>query len=349
MELTIEQLAHSIKAVLKGDISRFGRKINSVAPIKTAIENNVTFITDDKYNTLLSESRAGAVIVSKALENLLIPQLVVENVNKALIEALKIFAPKLKVQEAGIHPTAVVSKNVRIDKSASIGPCAIIDDGVEIGQNTIIAGGCKIGENTKIGSNSRIDSNVVIYHNCNIGNNVIIQANCTIGSTGFGYSFIDGAHRLIPHNGGVIIEDFVEIGANVCIDRAKFNNTIIGAGTKIDNLVQIGHNVIIGKCCLFAGQAGIAGSTKIGDGVVLAGQVGIIDNLEIGNGVIVGVKACVINDVPSGQKVAWTPAVPWNEGMRMMAQLRHLPQMAEQLKKLVKRIEELEAAKDNTK
>jgi UDP-3-O-[3-hydroxymyristoyl] glucosamine N-acyltransferase len=184
---------------------------------------------------------------------------------------------------------------------------------------------------------------------CRLGNNVVIQANSTIGSTGFGYSFIGGAHRLIPHNGGVVIEDFVEIGANCCVDRAKFGNTIIGAGTKIDNLVQIAHNVVIGKCCLIAGQVGISGSCKIGDGVVLAGQVGLVDNIEIGDGVMVGARSAIINNVAAGKKMFGYPATEKTEALRVVGLTRHLPKMAELLKQLRKRIERLEAAKDDKK
>jgi UDP-3-O-[3-hydroxymyristoyl] glucosamine N-acyltransferase len=349
MEIALEQLAKHIKAGLSGDTKLFSRQINSVAPIKSALKNHITFITDDKHKAALLESQAGAVIISKQIENLEMPQLIVSNVNKALIEVLTIFAPKLKEHAPGIHPTALIAEDAKIDKTVSIDAGVIIDKNVIIEANTIIKSGCKIGENSKIGKNCQIDSNVVVYHNCRIGNNVVIQANSTVGSEGFGYTFFEGANHHIPHNGGVIIEDFVEIGANCCIDRAKFDNTIIGAGTKIDNLVQIAHNVIIGKCCLLAGQVGIAGSTKLGDGVVLAGQVGVIDNLKIGNGVIAGVKACIITDVPDGKRMAWSPAYEWNEAMRLMVHVRHLPKMKEQLNNLLNRIKELEAAKNNTK
>jgi UDP-3-O-[3-hydroxymyristoyl] glucosamine N-acyltransferase len=349
MEIALEQLAKNIKARLSGDTNLFSRQINSVAPIKSALVNNITFITDDKHKAALMVSQAGAVIVSKQIENLEMPQLIVNNVNKALIEVLNIFAPKLKKHTPGIHPTALIAEDAKVDKTAFIGAGVIIDNNVVIEANTVIKSGCKIGENSKIGKNCQIDSNVVVYHNCRIGNNVIIQANSTVGSEGFGYTFFEGAHHHIPHNGGVIIEDFVEIGANSCIDRAKFDNTIVGAGTKIDNLVQIGHNVIIGKCCLIAGQTGISGSTKLGDGVVLGGQVGITDNLEIGNGVMAGAMSGIVKSVPDGQKLAWTPAYEWNEAMRIMVHTRRLPKMAEHLKQLTQRIEELEAAKDNTK
>jgi UDP-3-O-[3-hydroxymyristoyl] glucosamine N-acyltransferase len=349
MKLTIEQLAKRLGAELTGDANAIGRQIIAVCPVKTADENEVTFVTDDKHKASLSQSHAGAVIVSARIEGLDKPQLIVKNVNAALIETLKIFAPGLKAATEGIDPTAKVADNVKIAKGVYVGANVVIDDGVEIGQNSIIGSGCKIGENSKLGKHSRLDSNVVIYHNCRIGNNVIVQANSTVGSTGFGYSFIDGAHRLIPHNGGVIIEDFVEIGANCCVDRAKFGNTIIGAGTKIDNLVQIAHNVVIGKCCLIAALVGVSGSCKLGDGVVLGGQVGLADNIEIGDGTMVGAQAGVMSSVPAGQKLAWTPAIKREDALRTVGLVLRLPKMAQQFKRLSKRIEKLEAAEDDKK
>ena len=349
MKLTVEQLAKRLGAELTGNANEIGRQITAVSPVKTAGKSEVTFVSDDKHKASLSQSRAGAVIVSARIENLGKPQLVVRNVDAALIEALRIFAPELKAATEGIDPTAKVADNAKIATGVSVGANVVIANGVEIGQNSIISSGCKIGENSKLGEHSRLDSNVVIYHNCCIGNNVVVQANSTIGSTGFGYSFIDGAHRLIPHNGGVIIEDFVEIGANCCVDRAKFGNTIIGAGTKIDNLVQIAHNVVIGKCCLIVGQAGVAGSCKLGDGVVLGGQVGLADNIEIGNGTMIGAQSGVSSSVPAGQKLLWTPAIKKEDAMRTIGLVLRLPKMAKQLKQLSKRIDKLEAAKDDKK
>ncbi|HUT30167.1 MAG TPA: UDP-3-O-(3-hydroxymyristoyl)glucosamine N-acyltransferase [Sedimentisphaerales bacterium] len=357
MEMSVSQLAERIGAELVGDGA--GR-IKGVAPVEGAGETDVTFIKDSggyggragssegaRHLAGLETSRAGAVIVGKQIEGFSRPELIVKSVDAALIEALNIFAPRLKVAAPGIDPTAKIGENVRIAEGAAIGANVVIDDGAQIGTNSVIASGCRIGENTKVGSDCRIDSNVVIYHNCQIGSHVIIQANSTIGSTGFGYSFIDGSHRLIPHNGGVVIEDFVEIGANCCIDRAKFGNTIIGAGTKIDNLVQVAHNVVMGKCCLIAALAGISGSCKLGDGVVLGGQVGLVDNIEIGNGTMVGAKSGVINSTSAGQQVIGTPALERGEALRVAGLTRRLPKLAEQLKHLSKRVENLEAADNN--
>lgn len=346
MKLTVAQLAERIGAELIGDGSG---QITAVGAIESAGESDITFISNDKHIAQLKKSHAGAVITGKGIEGLAAPQLIVRNVDVALIETLKIFAPKLKAATEGIDPTAKVGQNVKIGKGVSIGAGTVIDDGAVIGNNSRIASGCKIGENTKIGENCRLDSSVVVYHNCTIGNNVIIQANSTIGSTGFGYSFIDGSHRLIPHNGGVIIEDFVEIGANSCVDRAKFGNTIIGAGTKIDNLVQIAHNVVIGKCCLIVSQVGVSGSCKIGDGVVLAGQVGLVDNIEIGNGTMIGAQAGVMSGTEAGARLLGSPAMDIRAALKVFGLMKRLPEMAESLKQLHKRIEGLEAAKDDKK
>jgi UDP-3-O-[3-hydroxymyristoyl] glucosamine N-acyltransferase len=347
MKLTVAELAERIGARLVAGPNEAKQQITAIGPVETAGESDVAFVADDKYIAGLGKSRAAAVIVGTYLEGVAKPQLVVKNVSAALIEALNVFAPELKRPAEGIDPTAKIGEKVEIGKGVSVGPWVVIDDGVKIGQDSVIASACKIGQNSRVGRNCRLDSNVVVYHNCCLGNNVVVQANTTIGSTGFGYAFLDGAHRLIPHNGGVVIEDSVEIGANCCIDRAKFGNTIIGAGTKIDNLVQVGHNVVIGKCCLIAGQVGIAGSCKLGDGVVLGGQAGLADNIVIGDGTMVGGGAGVISDVAPGQQVSGTPAIDRTEALRATALMRRLPKMAEQLKQLVKRVEKLEAAEDH--
>lgn len=357
MKLSISQLADRLGADLVGD--GVGQ-ISAVAALEIAGQTDVSFFKDSggyggrsagadgaKHQDALTGSKAGAVIVGRRVESYSGAQLIVPNVDAALIEALRIFAPPLKGIRPGIDPSARVAEGAKIADGAAIGANVVIDEGAEIGKDTVIAGGCCIGENSKIGESCRIDSNVVVYHNCVIGSGVIIQANTTIGSTGFGYSFVDGGHKLIPHNGGVIIEDFVEVGANCCIDRAKFGNTTIGAGTKIDNLVQIAHNVVIGKCCLIAALVGVSGSCRLGDGVVLGGQVGLVDNIEIGDGTMVGAKSGVIGSIPAGQQVVGTPALERGEALRIATLTRRLPKLAERLKQLSKRIESLEASDDH--
>ena len=344
MRLIVSELAERIGAEVCGDGSGY---IGGVGPLEAADSETISFVSSGRHVKVLGQSGAGAVIVSELIKDVKIVQLVVGDVNAALIEVLGIFAPVLKSQEAGIDPSAKVADDVKTGEGVSIGPCAVIDSGVEIGPGTVIGSGCRIGENTRIGSGCRFDSNVVVYHNCVIGNNVIIQANSTIGSTGFGYAFVEGSHRLIPHNGGVVIEDFVEIGSNSCIDRAKFDNTVIGAGTKIDNLVQIAHNAVIGKCCLIAGQVGIAGSVRLGDGVIMGGNSGVSDQVEIGAGTMVGTTSVVLKDVGPGHQLFGTPAIDKLEAIRVLKLTRRLPKLAEQLKQLIARIEKLESSKDD--
>jgi len=344
MRLSTAQLAKRIGADLFGDGDV---QIIAVKDIETSGENDVTFIADEKHIDKIEKSRAGAVIVGMRFEGLAKSQLIVKDVNAALIETLNVFAPKLKTPIAGVDPTAKIGQNVEIAEDVSVGAGAVIGDGVVIGKNSVIADGCKIGENSKLGRNCRFDGNVVVYHNCIIGDNVIIQANSTIGSTGFGYSFIDGIHRLVPHNGRVVIEDFVEIGANCCVDRAKFGETRIGAGTKIDNLVQIAHNVIIGKNCLIAGQVGIAGSCKLGDNIMVGGQAGFADNIRVGDGTMIGAGSGVFHNAAAGQQLFGMPATNSRDALKVIALTRRLPKLAEQLKQLSKRIKEVGTAKND--
>jgi len=339
MELTVARLAEYVGAELFGEGEGL---VNGVGPLGSAGKDKVSFVSELKYLRTIDNSAAAALIVPKRLEGLGKPQLVVKDVQSALIRALEIFAPELGKPAEGIDPTAKIGQSVSIGKTASVGPNVIIDDDVHIGEGTVIRGGAVIGQGSKIGRSSRIDANVVIYHQCTVGNNVIIQANSTIGGTGFGYTFIEGTHKLVPHNGGVVIEDFVEIGANTCIDRAKFGNTVIGAGTKIDNLVQIAHNVTIGKCCLIAGMVGIAGSCRLGDRVILAGQAGVVDHVEIGDGAVVGAKSAVTNNVKAGQQVFGLPATDKTESLKVIGLTRRLPKLREQMVELARRIERLE-------
>ncbi len=347
MVFTIAQLAERLGATLVSAAEEISVEISSVQPVKTASAQDLTFVANRRHASAAKKCAAGAVLVAEPIDGLTRPQLVVNNVDAALIEVLGYFAPRLKPAPEGSDPTARLGQNVQLGPGVSIGPYAVIADDVQIGANTVIGSGCRVGEGTQIGADCRLDSNVVVYHQCTIGNHVIVQANSTIGAVGFGYAFLDGSHRLVPHNGGVVIEDFVEIGANSCVDRAKFGNTIIGAGTKMDNHVQIGHNVVVGKCCLLASQVGVAGSCRLGDGVVLAGQVGLADNIEIGDGAMIGAQSGVIASVPPGQKLAWTPALEVKEAARVVAYVLRLPKLAQQLKRLTTKVEELESAKDH--
>ncbi|OHB52609.1 MAG: UDP-3-O-(3-hydroxymyristoyl)glucosamine N-acyltransferase [Planctomycetes bacterium GWF2_41_51] len=339
MKITVDQIAKLIKAQL---IGAGNAEITGVSPFESVSPNQITFAANEKLLEQIGSCKAAAVIVKKQVQSP-VPLLVVDNVERALIETLKQFMPPLEKSQPGIHKSAVIDEGASIDPTASIGPLAYIRKGVKIGAGTVIGAGCKIGQDTTIGTNCKLDDNVVVYHNCTIGNYCFIYANSTIGATGFGYYFIDGQHRLIPHIGGVIIEDCVEIGANTCVDRAKFGNTVIGAGTKIDNLVQIAHNVVTGKCCLIAAQVGISGSSKLGNGVVLAGQVGLKDHINIGDMTQIGAQAGVISDIAPNQQIVGSPAIDSKEFFRHLIMTQKLPEMSKQLKQLLKKVQQLES------
>ncbi|MEN8126810.1 MAG: UDP-3-O-(3-hydroxymyristoyl)glucosamine N-acyltransferase [Planctomycetota bacterium] len=341
--MLLSDIASKLQAQLIGD----GQvDITGVNTIADASATEVCFLTSAKYARALGQSAAAGVLVAKPVDGCDMAQLVVANVDAALIAVLALFAPKLTAME-GIHPGAVVESTAELDKTAAVGAGAYIGHGVRIGANTVIGPNCSVGENTTIGSNCRLDSHVVVYHNCQIGNCCVIQANSTIGATGFGYSFIDGQHRLIPHNGGVILEDGVEIGSNSCVDRAKFGNTVIGAGTKVDNLVQIAHNVQTGKCCLMAGHVGISGSTKVGNGVVFAGASGSADHVEIGDGAVLGAQAVATGKIEPGQTVWGLPARDLKKELKSKSVYRNLPELAKEVRQLGKRIEQIETTKND--
>ena len=346
MESTLQQLAEHLDAELIADPGVQGA-IRAVAAVELAGEHEITYVMSQKHVAAAMTSQAGAVLVSKPWDEISRPQLVVGDVDLALIKVLQHFAPQITPAKPGVHSSAVIGSDVTLGKDCSIGPYVVIEGGAQIGNGCVFASGCKIGENTVVGDHTFLDSNVVVYHNCQIGNNVIIQANTTIGGMGFGYVHRDGVNHLIPHNGGVIIEDFVHIGANCCIDRAKFANTIVGSGTKIDNLVQVGHNCVIGKCCLICGQVGISGSCRVGDGVVLAGKAGLADNLVIGDGATVGAGSGIMANIPAGQTVVWTPALEQSQAKRVVGEVLRLPKTAKRIRQLAKRLDTLEAAENH--
>jgi UDP-3-O-[3-hydroxymyristoyl] glucosamine N-acyltransferase len=341
--MLLSEIATKLQARLIGDGQRDITGVNTIAD---ASSSEICFLTSAKHAKTLGQSAAAGVLVDKPVDDCDMAQLAVANVNAALITLLKLFEPKLTAQE-GVHPTAVVEPTASVDPSAAVGPGAYIAHGVCVGKNTVIGPNCSVGENTTIGSSCRLDSHVVVYHNCQIGNSCIIQANSTIGATGFGYSFIDGAHRLIPHNGGVILEDGVEIGSNSCVDRAKFGNTLVGAGTKVDNLVQIGHNAQIGRLCLLVAHVGISGSSVVGDGAIFAGASGTAEHIAVGAGAIIGAQSAVLQDIPADCRVWGTPSQLLVKELRCKSVYRNLPELAKEVKQLGKRIEELEAAKNN--
>jgi len=340
---TASELAAIVGAKLEGcgDVV-----INSVSSIELAQAGQLTFAGNDDYIAKLPNCKASAVLLPRKIDGIKMTQLIAADVDEAMINALGAFAPQIRTV-VGIHKTAFVSDKATIGNGVSIGAFVFIDDEVTIGDNTVIDCGAVVKYGSKIGRNCRIDANVTIYHGCRIGNNCILQAGAVIGSVGFGYRNVNNMPQLIPHYGGVVLEDFVEIGANSCVDRAKFGDTVIGMGTKIDNLVQIGHNCKIGKCCLLAGQAGLAGSTQIGNGVRMGGQSGAIEHLKVGDGAMIASKSVATGNIDAGCSVFGTPARDIKRMMRAVAETNRLPETVKRIKELEKKVANLEKANNN--
>jgi UDP-3-O-[3-hydroxymyristoyl] glucosamine N-acyltransferase len=265
----------------------------------------------------------------------------------AIATILERFAPVVPRPEPGVHPSAIVAASARLGRDVAVGPCAVIGERAQIGDRSVIHAQVFVGAEVSIGQEVELWPGVVVRERCTISDRVVIHPNTTIGADGFGYQYVDGRHAKIPQIGTVVIEEDVEIGANCAVDRAKFGATQIGRGTKIDNLVQVAHNVQIGPGCMIVAQCGIAGSARLGRGVVLGGKVGIRDHASLGDGAQAAACACISKDVPAGHKVFGSPAIEYDQYIRERGKLRRLPQMADQLKALMERIERLEAATDD--
>jgi UDP-3-O-[3-hydroxymyristoyl] glucosamine N-acyltransferase len=304
------------------------------APADAAKPGDLTFAENETYFAAAERSAAAAVIVgmdAKAGKKTLIR---VKNPRLAFAKVLELFFPEPRLP-AGVHPSAVVSPAAALDASAHIGPGCVVGARSMIGAGCALLGGVFVGEDCQLGNDVKIFPNVVLYPRTEIGHRVRIHAGAVIGSDGYGYVFDEGAHRKVPQIGHVVIGDDVEIGANVTIDRGALGPTIIGKGTKIDNLVQIAHNVRVGEHCLLVSQVGIAGSTKVGSYTTLAGQVGLAGHLKIGSKVSVAAQSGVMNDIPDGETWLGAPAQPDRDMKRQWVSLRRLPD-------LVKRLNELE-------
>ncbi|MGP0065027.1 MAG: UDP-3-O-(3-hydroxymyristoyl)glucosamine N-acyltransferase [Isosphaeraceae bacterium] len=337
MVATVEQLAELVRGRLVGDGSV---SIRSARPVGEAGPGDITFIENDRFAKLLRASPASAALVG--------PHFAIEaqetGKDLAVIEVDDPIAAFLAVRShlvgsekprwTGIHPQACVAQTARIGRDVAIYPFVYVGEDAVIGDGTTLRPGAVIGEGCILGKDCTVHPNAVLYPHVILGDRVEIHAGTVLGGDGFGYRHVEGRHIKVPHSGRLEVGNDVEIGSNCTIDRATFEATRIGEGTKIDNLVMIGHNNQIGRHNLLCGQVGIAGSCKTGDHVVMAGQAGIKDNTRIGDGVVVGAQAGVHRNVPDGQQILGSPAIPVREQRRIFQMIARLPEIYRQLREL---------------
>ncbi len=338
---TVSQLAEAVGGKLRGNGSA---TIRGVGDVSEAGPDQATWVSRGKYVERIAASRAGAVLVPEGFGETPMPAILCPNIERGVAALFAAFAPPVSRPAPGIHATAVIHPRARIGENPSIGPHVVIDEGVTMGDRCVIHAGVFIGRDTSVGEGCEFWPNVVIRDGCRIGSRVTIHSCSVIGADGFGYYFDQGRHNKIPHIGGVVIEDDVEIGACTCVDRSKFGATVIGQGTKIDNQVQVAHNVRIGRHGILVGQSGIAGSSRLGDSCVLGGRAVVLDNVAVGDRVTLAASAIADKDIPPGLVLSGNPAQEHRDELRERAHLRRLPKLIEQLKDLTARVESLETS-----
>jgi UDP-3-O-[3-hydroxymyristoyl] glucosamine N-acyltransferase len=331
-QFTTAQLAEKLGAELIGDGAL---PIHGFAPAAAAQTGHLTFAENEDYLAKAEQSGATAILVGDKATSTKKTLLRMKNPRVGYAKALPLFFSEPALPP-GIHPTAVIAASAQVDPSAHIGPHCVIGERVKIGARSALISGVSLGDDVRLGDDGKIFPNVVIYARSQIGNRVRIHAGASIGADGYGYVFDQGQQIKVLQLGNVVIHDDVEIGANACIDRGALGSTVIGRGTKIDNLVQVAHNVVIGEGCLIVGQCGIAGSTKIGNFTVIAAQAGIAGHLKIGSQVIVGGQSGVMADIPDGGKYLGSPAYPDREAKRQFIAIRRLPDVLQRIAELEK-------------
>ena len=335
MTFTLQEVATTSGGELIGDPSL---QITGAASLVEATAGEISFFGNRKYIGLLRKTRASAVFVpTDFAESIGAAQIRVANPTKAFEQVVLKFAPKPITFPPGIHPSAVVDPSARLGERVSVQPHAVIEAGTMIGDDTIIGAGSYIGHETVIGSACRIYPLVTIRERSCIGSRVIIHSGSVIGADGFGFEMIDGRQQKIQQLGIVQIDDDVEIGANTTVDRARFGRTWIQQGVKIDNLVQIAHNVVIGKNSVIVAQTGISGSTRVGERVTIAGQVGIVGHVEIADGSIIAAQSGVSKSVPGGVWFGY-PAGPIDEIKQQIAWIRSLGKLFARVKEIEKKL-----------
>lgn len=338
--MKVEEIARLVGGRIEGDSDR---EIRSVASVEAAAEEDLTFAEGDRGLKRAAASKAGCILIK---EGVVIPgrtTVAVVHPKMAFIRAAAALYPP-SATAPGIHPTAIIASDVRLGTDVTVGPYVVIEPGASVGEKTTLGTGVFLGAGVVLGSHCVLYPRVSVYAGVQIGKRVIVHAGTVLGSDGFGYVFAEGRHHKFPQLGRLIIEDDVEIGANSTVDRGSLGTTVIGEGTKIDNLVQIAHNVKVGRHSVIAAQTGISGSVEIGDYVMMGGQVGIGDHVRIGEGVIIGGQAGIPSGkaVPKGNTMWGTPARPLAEFKKMYAYLSSLPDLARKVKELSEKVRRAE-------
>ncbi|WP_264812571.1 UDP-3-O-(3-hydroxymyristoyl)glucosamine N-acyltransferase, partial [Acetobacter oeni] len=313
-----------------GDGSADSREYVGIGPLQSAGLAEVSFLDNRRYASLLDETKAGLVILAPAFAKRVpahCAAIVSSTPYLAWSRIARVFHPA-RVARAGVHATAIVGLNSEIDSSCEVGPFVVIGDGVKIGKGTIVSSHTVIGDGVSIGEDCRLGSQVVVSH-ATLADRVTLFPGAKIGQDGFGFAVGPEGFESVPQLGRVILEHDVEIGANSTIDRGSVQDTVIGAGSRLDNLVQIGHNTRLGKCCIVVSQAGISGSTELGDYVTVAAQAGLIGHIKIGTKARIGAQCGVMSDVEAGADVIGSPAMPFREFFRNVATLRRLSRKPE--------------------
>jgi UDP-3-O-[3-hydroxymyristoyl] glucosamine N-acyltransferase len=339
-----------LATLLKGQVVGDGSiEIRGVSGIREATPGDITFLANARYESYLSETRASAVICTREQRVAQVPLLLVENPYLAFQQAVSLFGHRRLRPPPGVHPTAAVSPEAIIGKGTSIGAHCVVEAGVHIGERAVLLGGCYIGSQAVLGDDTFLYPNAVVREACIVGARCILHPGVVVGSDGFGFTLDAGRYHKVPQVGNVVIGDDVEIGANTTIDRATMDSTRIGDGTKIDNLVQIGHNVLIGKHCIIVAQVGICGSTRLEDFVTLGGQAGLAGHIRIGERAMVGGQSGVTKSIPSGEVWSGYPAVPHGLWKRLAAMVQKLPQLFQRARTLEERLERLEMLQSTPK
>ncbi|SRR5665213_87740 len=342
---SLEQLAKEIGGTFKGDASFI---LKGIAPIEKAGLGDLTFLTNTRYTLALLHTKASTILTDKEIPGVEKSFLLSPNPYAALAKVIGLFYPPLK-HPSGIQIGASVDMRAKVHETASIAPGVVVSAGAHIGPGVVLYPGVFIGENTSLGENCIIYSNVSIRESCVLGKRVILQPGVVVGSDGFGFAKEGERYRKIPQVGNVIIEDDVELGANVCVDRAVLGSTVIGEGTKLDNLIQVGHNVIIGANTVIAAQTGISGSTQIGNSVIMGGQVGLAGHLKIGDHVTLATRTGVMEDIPD-KGVYWgSPSLKMSDEMKNVAVYRQLPELIKRVRQLEKELEKIQNVKKDEK